>query len=183
MSSVLIDAAQQATQAAHAGVTSLLAKAQVRPGDTLPPIAVKEADPNESFNLDNISGKNIIIGVPGAFTPPCSSHVPGYIQDYEKFKAKGVQDIYVIAVNDAFVTNAWKAKLAPEGTPVRFIADDKGAFVGALGLLFDATPLLGAPRSKRFVLVTEGNKIVTVAVEDEPPSITVTAANSILAQL
>ena len=61
MSSVLIDAAQQATQAAHAGVTSLLAKAQVRPGDTLPPIAVKEADPNESFNLDNISGKNIIV--------------------------------------------------------------------------------------------------------------------------
>jgi len=183
MTSVLAGAAQHAALAAHAGVASLLASSQVQPGATIPSITVKEDDPNVSISLDNLSGKNVIIGVPGAFTPPCSSHVPGYIKEYEKFKARGVQNIYVVAVNDAFVTKAWKEKLAPEGTPVRFIADDKGTFVGALGLLFDASGLLGAPRSKRFAIITDGNKITSIAVEEEAPSITVTAADSILAQL
>ena len=115
--------------------------------------------------------------MPGAFTGPCSNQVPGYIKAYDQFKAKGVENIYVIAVNDTFVMKAWKEKLAPEGTrqsnsnlwpssaffphiyshlgcvrnsliAVHFIADDQGAFTGALGMLFDASGLLGAPRSK-----------------------------------
>jgi len=78
------------------------------------------------------------IGVPGAFTTPCNAHIPGYIENYDKFKAKGVNEIYVFAVNDNFVTKyvlrilvfssttnltlsrAWKEKLAPEGTRAPF---------------------------------------------------------------
>ena len=105
--------------------TSLLTKAQVTPGEKIPTLTVKETNPGETITLD-LKGKNIIvrpvfsrfpsymlmsnvacsmqIGVPGAFTPPCSSQVPGYIEKYDDFKAKGVSNIYVVAVNDAFVT-------------------------------------------------------------------------------
>ncbi|KAF8452118.1 Redoxin-domain-containing protein [Boletus edulis BED1] len=116
----------------------------------------------KGFTLD-LSGKNIILGAPGAFTPPCSSQVPQYIKDYDKYKAKGIKDIYDIAVNDAFVTKAWKEKLAPQGTGVRFIADDKGELMSSLGLIFDASGLLGSPRSKVCVTYPE-------ACADVPPS-------------
>jgi len=94
---------------------------------------------------------------------------------------------------------AWKNQLAPDGTKVRFIADDKAELTLALGMLFDATPLLGGPRSKvcftiphppertvdrfgrkRYVVVTEGDKITSVAVEAKPGEVTITAADKIL---
>jgi 2-Cys peroxiredoxin 5 len=61
------------------------------------------------------------VGVPGAFTPPCSSHVPGYVQNEDKFLAKGIKEIYVVAVNDAFCTKAWKKELGAEGSKVHFL--------------------------------------------------------------
>lgn len=72
---------------------------------------------------------DIIVGVPGAFTPPCSSQVPGYVAQAEQFAAKGVKGIYIVAVNDAFTTQAWKEKLgvAKEHPIVHFLADDTGA--------------------------------------------------------
>jgi len=66
---------------------------------------------------------------------------------------------------------------------VRFIADDKGAFTSALGLLFDASDRLGGPRSKRYVIVADNNKVTTIAVEQVPGDITVTAADKILASI
>lgn len=54
--------------------------------------------------------------MPGAFTGTCTNQIPGYIQAYDQFKAKGVNDVFVVAVNDVFVLKAWKAQLAPEGT-------------------------------------------------------------------
>jgi len=125
--------------------------------------------------------------------------------------------VYVVAVNDVFVLKwvspchgrpflytalhcrAWKNQLAPDGTKVRFIADDKAELTLALGMLFDATPLLGGPRSKvcftiphrlehaidrfwrkRHVVITEGDKITSVAVEPNPGEVTITAADKIL---
>ncbi|KAI0791377.1 Redoxin [Abortiporus biennis] len=172
-----------ATKAAHSTVTSLLEASQVTPGSTIPTAEVKENAPDKAFTFEGITGKNVFIGVPGAFTTPCNGHIPPYIQSCGKFKEKGVKDIYVVAVNDAFVTQAWKKELAPDGTEIRFIADDTGAFIGALGMLFDASSLLGAPRSKRFVIITEGDKITHVAVEPEPAKVTVTGADKILALL
>ncbi|KAG8927186.1 hypothetical protein FRC02_008413 [Tulasnella sp. 418] len=170
-----------AARAAHHAVAAL---PQIQVGATLPKLVLKEDAPDKpSVSLESLTGKNIIIGVPGAFTPPCSSQVPAYIEKYEQFKAKGVKDIYVVAVNDAFVTKAWKQKLAPEGTPVHFLADDQGEFITNLGLLFDGTDLLGGPRSKRFAIVTEDNVVKKVAVEDAPPDVDKTAADTILAAL
>ncbi len=61
------------------------------------------------------------VGVPGAFTGTCSAQVPGYIKAYEQFKERGVDNIYIVAVNDVFVTKAWKEKLAPECTREFFV--------------------------------------------------------------
>jgi peroxiredoxin len=76
---------------------------------------------------------------------------------------------------------AWAKKLAEEGTKVRFIADDTGAFVTSLGLIFDASALLGAPRSKRFALVAENGTVSVLAVEDSPGDLKVRPSFSPLA--
>lgn len=112
--------------------------------------ALKENDPHTgTVSLDKLAGKSecpsrgllhrlrslpcpllppvLVVGVPGAFTPPCSSHVPGYVTDVEKFAAKGVKGIYIVAVNDAFTTQAWKEKLGASAPNVHFLADDDGA--------------------------------------------------------
>jgi len=170
-----------ATQVAHSAAVSIMSAAEVKPGSTIPTsVPIKEEEAAKTFTLEGITGKNIFLGVPGAFTGTCSAQVPGYIGMYEKFKERGVNNIYVVGVNDVFVMKAWKEKLAPDGTPIHFIADDKGAFVGALGMLFDASEKLGAPRSKRFVLITEGDKVTQVAAETEPSDLTVTAADKVL---
>jgi 2-Cys peroxiredoxin 5 len=67
---------------------------------------------------------DIIVGVPGAFTPPCSSQVPGYVEKADAFAAKGIQGIYIVAVNDAFTTQAWAEKLGAKHQLVHFLADD-----------------------------------------------------------
>jgi len=122
--------------------------------------------------------------VPGAFTPPCSSQVSGYLDSYQRFAAKGVQEIFVVAVNDVFVVKAWKEKLtAGAGSKVRFLADAKAEFVKSLGLEFDAAGLLGNVRSKRFVAVVDAGKVVNLKVEEEASNVGVTAAENVLKQL
>lgn len=170
-------------QAAHSAVASLLTS--VKPGSEFPTNQVKEDDPTKPFSLAEkvATGKHVIVGVPAAFSPSCSSQVPGYIDKYEELKAKGVDGVWVVAVNDVFVTQAWKLKLALTGTPIHFIADDTGALSAALGLIFDATPLLGGPRLKRSVLIVEGGKVKDVIVEEDPGKVTVTGVGSVLPKL
>ncbi|EKM77250.1 hypothetical protein AGABI1DRAFT_122245 [Agaricus bisporus var. burnettii JB137-S8] len=175
-----------AAQAAHSVAASVLSVAQIKPGATLPKpsssLVLKENAADEPVDLD-LSGKILIIGVPGAFTGTCSRQIPDYIRKFDEFQAKGVKNIYVVSVNDVFVMKAWKENLAPEGTKIRFIADDKGAYTGALGMLFDATPRLGGPRSKRYVIVAEDGTVNSVAVEDIPSDLTVTGMEAVLATL
>ncbi|KAK0444992.1 Redoxin [Desarmillaria tabescens] len=161
---------------------SLLGASQINPGKPLPPLTVKETSAERPETVV-LTGRNIIIGVPGAFTGTCSGQISGYIEEYEAFKAKGVEGIYVVAVNDQFVMNGWKEKLAPNGTPIHFLADDQGTFTSETGLIFDATPLLGGPRSKRYVMIVNDNHVVSLAVEDDPNKVTVTSAKMILTAL
>ncbi|KAF9447088.1 Redoxin [Macrolepiota fuliginosa MF-IS2] len=172
-----------AAQTAHSIATSILGRAQIQPGAAIPASAdLKENAADATIQLD-LTGKNIIIGVPGAFTGTCSRQIPPYIKAYDEFKAKGVNNIYVIAVNDVFVTQAWKENLAPQGTKVQFIADDKAAFTGSIGLLFDASARLGGPRSKRYAIVVDDGKVGSIAVEEVPSDLKVTDATTILALL
>ena len=80
----------------------------------MPDVPVKINDLEDTINFKTLPGKNILVLVPGAFSPTCSSQVPGYVQRIADFKAKGVQGIYVVAVNDIFVVNAWKQTFTGE---------------------------------------------------------------------
>ncbi|PSS29882.1 hypothetical protein PHLCEN_2v2613 [Hermanssonia centrifuga] len=169
------------TNAAHAAAANILSAAEVQPGGLIPTaVSVKEESADKPITFEGLTGKNVFIGLPGAFTGTCSAQVPAYIKAYNQFKERGIKDIYVVGVNDVFVMKAWKDQLAPGGTPIHFIADDKGAFVGALGLLFDASERLGSPRSKRFVLITDGTTVEHVIIETSPGELTVTAADKVL---
>ncbi|KAK0489757.1 hypothetical protein EDD18DRAFT_568311 [Armillaria luteobubalina] len=147
---------------------SLLNASQIAPGKPLPPLPSPESV--------SLAGKNIIIGVPEA----SDAQISEYIDEYEGIKAKGIEGIYVVAVNDQSVVSGWKEKLAPNGTPIHFLADDQGTFTSAAGLISDATP---SPRSKRYVMIVKNNHVVSLAVEDDPSKVTVTSAKMILTAL
>ncbi|KAF8737652.1 hypothetical protein AX14_012534 [Amanita brunnescens Koide BX004] len=176
MASVL----SSATHTAHSLAASLLSATKVKPGCTLPLVEVKENSASTRTPL-TLKGKNVIVGVPGAFTETCTNlHVPGYIANYEMFKAKGVNDIYIIGVNDVFVMQAWKNSLAKEGTPVHFVSDDDGTFTGSIGMMVDASTILGGPRSKRYVIITNDDKVERVEVEENASDVTSTGAEKVL---
>ncbi|GJJ10661.1 hypothetical protein Clacol_004888 [Clathrus columnatus] len=183
MTSVVSSATVQAAQAAHSAAASLASTQQIKPGASIPDIQIKENDPKQTFSLAGLPGKNIILGVPGAYTGSCSAQIPEYVKKYSEFQNKGIKGIYVVAVNDVFVMKAWKENIAPQGTEVHFIADDQGSLSTALGLLFDATPLLGGPRSKRAALIVEDGKVLDILVEAAPPDVILTKADNVLSKL
>ncbi|CDZ97208.1 Alkyl hydroperoxide reductase/peroxiredoxin [Phaffia rhodozyma] len=176
----IVASATSAASAASAAISQTIGTAKV--GGVLPDIPVKEDDPMSTISLPQ-QGKIVIIGVPGAFSPTCSEQVPGFIESYDKFVAKGVNDIFAVSINDAFVMKAWGKKLAPDGTKIRFIADDTGAFVSALGLVFDASAIFGGIRSKRFALYANDGKIEALLVENSPGDLETSTAEALLAKL
>ncbi|CAK4031891.1 Redoxin [Lecanosticta acicola] len=163
-------------------VDKLKGNKALKKGDKLPSTgALKEDNPEKgTVELHSLRGKNIIVGVPGAFTPPCSSQVPGYGEHADRFAAKGVQGIYIVAVNDAFTTKAWKEKLGIQHPLVHFLADDNGHFTDKAGLSFDASGLLGNHRSQRYAAIVDDGVVKHIFVEDEAPSVTVTGAQAVL---
>ncbi|KAN0065234.1 hypothetical protein ACQY0O_001731 [Thecaphora frezii] len=157
-------------------------KGPIKEGDKLPAgISLKENNPEQgTVELDKLTGRILVVGVPGAFTPPCSSHVPGYVQQAEALNQKGVEGVYIVAVNDAFTTQAWKDKLGVNSPNVHILADDTGAFTHAVGLNFDATGLLGGQRSQRYALLVEGGVVKKAFVEKNAPDVSVTSAENVM---
>lgn len=148
----------------------------IKVGDTLPNatlsefIAVETAGcsigPN-SFNVsDLVKGKKIaVFGLPGAFTPTCSAkHVPGYIANHDALKAKGVDEIWCIAVNDAFVMGAWAKDQHADGK-VRMFADGSGTWTKALGLELDLTAKGMGVRMQRFSMLVVDGIVKTLNIE------------------
>ena len=131
---------------------------------------------------DLVKGKKIVIfGLPGAFTPLCSAqHVPGYLANYDKLKAKGVDEIWCLAVNDGFVMAEWGRHLNAIGK-IRFLGDGSAAYVKALGLEFDLIAKGMGIRSQRFALIANNGKVEHIAVETG--GFEVSNAESILAKL
>lgn len=109
-----------------------------------------------------------------SFSPTCSSQVPSYIDLYDDFKSKGVNDIYCVAVNDAFVIKAWKkdmftrASKDENATNVKFAADDAGSLAAAVGLVLNAQEVFGGPRMQRAAIVYDNGVVTHVAVEPNP---------------
>ena len=138
--------------------------------------------PNTFQVADLVKGKTVaIFGLPGAFTPTCSAqHVPGFVQNAEAFKAKGVDEIWCISVNDAFVMGAWGRDQNAGGT-VRMMADGNAAFTKALGLDADFSKHGMGTRSQRYsMLVVDG---VVKQLNVEQGGFEVSKAEALLAQL
>jgi peroxiredoxin len=137
-----------------------------------------------SFNVSElVKGKKIaLFAVPGAFTPTCSAkHLPGYIQHAAEFKAKGVDEIWAISVNDAFVMGAWGRDQKATGI-VRLLADGNADFVKALGLDADFGKFGMGVRSQRFSALVEDGVVKQLNVE-QGGKFEVSNAETLLAQL
>ena len=154
----------------------------IKVGDRIPSVNLKtmgEKGP-ESISTDDIfNGKKVVLfSVPGAFTPTCSAaHLPGYVVNADKIKAKGVDTIVCMAVNDAFVMGAWgKAQNADE---LLMLADGNAEFARALGLTLDGSGFGLGTRSQRFALVAENGVVKHLAVEPGP-GLDVSAAEKIM---
>ena len=126
-------------------------------------------------------GKVVLFAVPGAFTPGCSKvHLPGYIAHGAELKAKGVDKIVCIAVNDPWVMDAW-AKAQGAGDIV-MLADGSGEFAKAMGLAFDGSGFGLGLRSQRYAAVVEGGVITQLNVEPGP-GVNVSSCESVLGAL
>jgi peroxiredoxin len=137
-----------------------------------------------AFNVSDLAkGKKFVIfGVPGAFTPICSAkHVPGYTANYDKLKARKVDEIWCMAVNDAFVMGAW-AKDQKSAGKVRMMADGSAAYTKALGLEFDLVARGMGVRAQRFSMLVDDGVVKALNVE-APGKFEVSDAETMLKQL
>ncbi|MGZ8289102.1 MAG: redoxin family protein [Telluria sp.] len=139
--------------------------------------------PNTFQVADLVKGKKIaIFGLPGAYTPTCSvQHVPGYVQFAEDFKSKGVDEIWCISVNDAFVMGAWGRDQKATGI-VRMMADGNAAFSKALGLDADFSKYGMGTRSQRYSMLVEDGVVTQLNVE-QGGGFEVSNAETLLKQL
>jgi len=134
-----------------------------------------------AFQVSNlVKGKKILMfALPGAFTPTCSAkHVPGYIEHYNAIKAKGVDEIWCVAVNDAFVMGAWGRDQKVSGK-IRMMADGAAQWTKALGMEFDLTARGMGIRSQRYAALLDDG-VVKVLHLEEPGKFEVSDAASML---
>ena len=162
-------------------------------GDTLPETTLMEFNevegngcslgPNPVQVGTAAAGKTIaLFAVPGAFTPTCSAqHVPGYVEQAEAFKAAGVDEIWCVAVNDAFVMGAWAREQHTAGK-VRMLADGDATFTKATGLTLDLTGKGLGLRSNRYSMLVKDGKVVQLNNE-APGKFEVSDAATLLAQV
>ncbi len=139
--------------------------------------------PNSFDVREQTAGKRVVIfGLPGAFTPTCSArHVPGYVEHAAAFQAAGIDEIWCVSVNDAFVMGAWARDQHTSGK-VRMMADGSAAFTRALGLEQDLSARGMGIRSQRYAMVVDDGVVKTLNIE-APGKFEVSDAASILATL
>lgn len=156
-------------------------------GDKLPDatFTASTADgPAKMSTQDIFADKTVVLfGVPGAFTPTCSmNHLPGFIEHHDAIKAKGVDTIAVVAVNDAFVMKAWEDATGGKDK-ILYLADGSGAFAKATGLDIDLGAAGLGVRSKRFSMIVKDGTVSALNIEDSPGKAEASSAEGILAQL
>ncbi|KAL4592079.1 hypothetical protein LXL04_005061 [Taraxacum kok-saghyz] len=173
----------------HSIKTSTKITAAISVGDKLPESTLSYFDSDGELQTTTISDltkskKTILFAVPGAFTPTCSQkHLPGFVEKSSELKAKGVNTIACISVNDAFVLKAWKADLKI-GDEVLILSDGNGDFTKAIGCELDLSDNaigLGV-RSRRYAMLVEDG-VVKVLNLEEGGSFTSSSAQDMLAAL
>ena len=159
----------------------------IQVGDRLPAINLKQltADGIRDVPITELtSGKKVVLfAVPGAFTPTCSEkHLPGFIDQAAAIKAKGVDAILCVAVNDPFVVGAWE-KARNVGGKVTMLSDGNAEFTRAIGLDFDGSAVGLGTRSKRYAMVVDDGVVKALMVEDAPAQAEKSSASAVLAAL
>jgi glutaredoxin/glutathione-dependent peroxiredoxin len=164
----------------------------IKVGDTLPDVTLQEYSevegngcsigPNPVKVKDAAAGKTIaVFGLPGAYTPTCSAkHVPGYVQKFDELKKAGVDEIWCVSVNDAFVMGAWNQ--AQGSGDITMIADGNGQFAKAVGLEMDASQFGMGQRSQRYSMVVNDGVVEQLNVE-APGEYKASSAEHMLEQL
>ncbi len=166
----------------------MIAVGQKLPNATLNEFFNEESEgcslgPN-AFEVEKlVAGKKIVIfALPGAFTPTCSAkHVPGYVEHYDAIKAKGVDEIWCISVNDPFVMGAW-GRDQKVGKKIRMMADGSADFTKKVGLELDLTARGFGVRSDRYAMIVEDG-VVKSLDREAPGKFEVSDAASILKKL
>ncbi|ELT95870.1 hypothetical protein CAPTEDRAFT_21371 [Capitella teleta] len=157
----------------------------IQVGDPLPSVPLFEKFPGNEVLLADLIGtkKAVVFAVPGAFTPGCTRvHLPGYVDAYDKLRSKGIEVIACIAVNDPFVVTAWGNAAGATGK-IRMLSDPRAEFTKAIGMDFDARPLLGTVRSKRYSMLVEQGKVVQLFAEPDGGGLTCSLAPNLLSRL
>jgi peroxiredoxin len=159
----------------------------IQVGDKLPAVKIKHLTDEGLKEIDTgelFAGKKVVLfAVPGAFTPTCSkTHLPGYVAGADDLKAKGVDAIVCLAVNDPFVMHAWGEQHGVGGK-VSMLPDGNGEFTKALGLEMDGSGAGLGTRSKRFSLVAEDGVVTSLSIEEKAGEVAVSGANTCLANL
>ena len=158
----------------------------IKVGDRIPNVTLqqKTADGIQPVSTEQLfKGKKVVLfAVPGAFTPTCSAkHLPGFLQNADAIKKKGVDTIACVSVNDAFVMDNWAKNQKVDGKVV-MLADGNGDFAKAVGLEMDASGFGMGLRSKRYAMVVDNGTVKSLHVE-KPGAFEVSSAEYILKQL
>ncbi|MDE2219391.1 MAG: peroxiredoxin [Gammaproteobacteria bacterium] len=158
----------------------------IKPGDRMPAGKFKlmgKDGPQELTTAQLFDGKRVVLfSVPGAFTPTCSArHLPGYVDHAAELRARGIDTIACMAVNDVYVMGAW-GKSAGVGDAVLMLADGSGDYARALGLELDLNSAGLGMRGQRFALLVD-NGVATKVLVEGPGEFKVSSADYLLGQL
>lgn len=159
----------------------------IKIGEKIPSVTLKrlgEAGMEDLNIADYVAKRKVVVfAVPGAFTPACTQkHLPGYIQHAKDIKAKGIDEIICIAVNDPFVMQHWGEVAGAQGK-ITMIPDGNGEFTRAIGMDFDGSGFGLASRSKRYSMVIEDGKVTKLQVEAKPSDVELSGAQACVANL
>jgi peroxiredoxin len=158
----------------------------IKEGDTLPDVKVTEmvdGKPTQVSLPELTKGKRaVLFAVPGAFTPTChAKHLPGFVEQAQAIRGKGVSDIFCLAVNDAFVMDAW-GKAGSAGGKVRMLADGNGTMTKALGLEMDGSQFGLGQRSQRYAMIIRDGKVEAL-LKEPGPGLSASSAEAVLQKL
>jgi glutaredoxin/glutathione-dependent peroxiredoxin len=159
----------------------------IKAGESLPDaklILVTPDGPKPVQTKDYFAGKTVVLfGLPGAFTPTChKNHLPGFLVNEERFKAKGVDKIAMTAVNDHYVLSAWSEASGAKGH-IDFLADGSGHFAKAIGLELDLSAGGLGLRSKRYSMLVVDGVVKELNIEPEAGKADVSGAEHLLGQM
>jgi peroxiredoxin len=159
----------------------------IKVGDQMPSVTLRQVTPEGPKEVaadEFFRGRKVVLfAVPGAFTPACSQrHLPGFVDKAGDIKAKGIDEVACVAVNDAAVMGAWGRSQKTEGK-VTMLADGSGDFVRALGLELDLTKGGLGIRSKRYSMLVDNGVVKSLNVEAQPGQVDASSAEAMLKAL